>query len=118
MEDAKYEFDWTGFTETDLNRCNSEIGEQENKIYGQVLFDETNGSIKKKYIIDICYEYYDSKDQGFDLEVFKRNEDNSHGSWLGFIKDIQSAKSYKKFCRRAEDLLIKNVAKWTRSETE
>lgn len=99
----KYKFDWTEFTEDALERCNKEAGEFEDEIYGFILLKKGDNS----YIIDIHYEYFNSKDKGFDLEVYTSNEKTwNHYTWLGSIHNIRSAKNYKRFCKRAEDLII------------
>lgn len=98
----RYNFDWTNFTEKELRICNREIGSYEDNIYG-FLYLSIND---KYYLVDIHYEDYGSKDKGFDLEVYESDENWLHKFWLSSIKDIKSATNYKRFCRRAENLII------------
>lgn len=100
-----YEFDWTEFTEQDLKNCNNEIGELEDKIYRCIHVKYEN----KTFIVDVHYEYYDSRNHGFDLELYEENENGTHGTWVDFIKTIKSAKNYTRFCHRAEDAIIKTL---------
>lgn len=99
------EFDWA-FDEETLARCNEEIGEFEDEYYGDVLVIFGNDA----YIVDIHYEYYSSRNKGFDLEVYKAIRDGdgwTHGQWLDNIRGIKSSKSIKRFKSRAEKLITK-----------
>lgn len=98
----KYRFDWSGFTADDLAKVNQEAKYVEDDIYGVIFVYREN----KGFIVDIHYEHYSWDQRGFDLEIYRLNDDY-HGEWLGSIKDIKSANSYRRFCVRAERLIIK-----------
>jgi hypothetical protein len=104
-----YNFDWTNFDEKQFDECNKEIGSYEDKIYG-FLYLTINSSFvglnDKSFVIDIHYEYYNSKVHGFDLEIYEENDDGTHGQWIDCIKTIKSSKSYKNFCKRAENKIL------------
>lgn len=104
-----YYFDWTGFEEDKLRKCNSEIGSFEDMIYGFVYL--TCG--EKKYLIDVHYEYYNAKDCRFDLEVYEQLPNGHHGKWIDSIKTIRSATDYRRFCRRAENAIIELLRRET-----
>lgn len=101
-----YEFDWTEFTERDLKKVNRRHDMDEDEIVGFVFVQAGTDM----YMVDIHYYNYDSKDRGFDLEVYKSNKELYHLSWLGSIKDIKSATDYNRFCRRAENLIISLIS--------
>lgn len=103
----QYNFDWNYFTEKEFDICNSEIGSYEDNIYGFLYITENN----KAYLVDIHYEYYDSDNKGFDLEVYMSNENWMHNFWLGSIKEIKSAQDYKMFCYRAEDMIVEFLSR-------
>ena len=96
------EFDWTEFTEKDLRRINRLKDKPEDDIYGFIIITVDKTDI---YIVDVCYYKYDSRDQGFDLELYKSNSDYTHQRWITGIKDIKSATDYNRFCHRAENLI-------------
>lgn len=98
----KYIFDWCRFTEQDLLRLNRENYLQEDDIYGFILLTLNN----ERYIIDVHYEYYSSRKHGFDLEVYRSNEYEQHLDWIESCRGIKSATNYKRFCTRAENLII------------
>lgn len=96
-----YNFDWSNFTDKDLERCNSERN-KESEIYGYVFIQMGD----RFYIVDIRHEYCNSKDCGFNLEIFMSNKMHLHFEWVGSIRDIKSAKNYRNFRHRAENLII------------
>lgn len=100
-------FEWDAFTEEDLAEINSLKGSErpETEIYG-FIYITANG---KLYIVDVRYDYYDSKDQGFCLELYRSDEYRHHITWLGGCKSIKSAKNYKRFKKRAEQLLANRI---------
>lgn len=100
---ARILFDWTGLDEKDLAYCNARTERQEDEIIGFVPV-----KIKgEHYIIDIHYEYHNSREKGFGLELFRSNDEKQHLLWLGSIKDIKSARNYKRFRHRAEVLVMR-----------
>jgi len=91
-------FEWY-FDEEDLIQANQSTVEDD--IFGCVYV----ASNIDKYVVDIHKEYYNSKNCGFDLEIYLEAEGGGHGEWLGYIDNIRSAKSYKRFKNRAEKLI-------------
>ena len=102
-------FNWEAFTENDLKQLNAMESYPEDDIYGDILLESADGD----YIIDIHYEYYSSKERGFDLEVYQGFKDDNfgwtHGLWFGSIHDIKSATDYKRFKNRAEKLITEFI---------
>ena len=103
---AKFAFDWTGFTEKDLMDLNNEDKKYlpEDMIYGYCYVETEKGNV----IIDIHFENPSYKDRGFDLEIYESDDDWYHRTWIGSCHKIRSAHNYKRFCRRVENLFIKN----------
>ncbi len=77
----------------------------EDEIYGWV-FIQTEAN---RYYVDIHKEYYNSRDNGYDLEVYI-DEDGHHGKWLGNVNEIRSASTLERFKKRAESLLAEFVS--------
>lgn len=100
---ARILFDWTGLDEKDLADCNARTERQEDEIIGFVPVKIKN----EHYLIDIHYEYHNSREKGFGLELFRSNDEKQHLLWLGSIKGIKSARDYKRFRHRAEALVIR-----------
>ncbi|MBR1441255.1 MAG: hypothetical protein IJ589_08530, partial [Lachnospiraceae bacterium] len=74
------DFEWF-FGEDDFqNAQNSAV---EDDIYGWVCVNTS----KSKYLVDIHKEYYNAKDNGYDLEVYREEDDGGHGLWLGSLHD-------------------------------
>lgn len=94
----EWEFEENAFMEAQNSK-------EEDDIFGWVYIKTAD----RKYIVDIHKEYYNSKDRGYDLEVYYENEDGSHGRWLGSVKSIRSVSSMcdplGKFKKRAEKAL-------------
>ena len=97
------EFTWE-MAEDDFIRCKEEKGEVEDDIYGFVFYRTD----KNRYMVDIHYEYYNSRDCGFDLEFYTERPEGGHWHWLGSSKEIKSAVNFRLFQTRAE----KEIAKW------
>ena len=95
-------FEWF-FGEEDFRKAQE--SKVEDDIYGCVYVSTE----KNKYFIDIHKEYYNSKDNGYDMEVYYENDDGGHGMWIDSIHDIRSAASLKRFKKRAEKLLSKFI---------
>jgi hypothetical protein len=100
-------FNWTGFTEKMFQQHNSEIGEYEDMMYGGFTVEFGEEFNNAKYIADIHYEYLNSREKGFVLEVYEQNDNGTHGTWVGSIRTIKSSSTYKRFCHRAEDEAIR-----------
>ena len=99
-----FHFNWEFFTEQNLDNLNKQLKDvPEDNIYGFILINVP----PKIYIVDIHYYKYDSKDQGFDLEIYHSNELFLHLKWIDSIKEIKSAKNYKRFQNRTEKILTK-----------
>lgn len=100
-------FEWY-FDEEDFANAQRFTGEDD--IFGFVYVRTAN----EKYIVDIHKEYYNSKDCGYDLEVYYENEDGSHGLWLGSMKNIRSVTAMcdplGKFKKRAERCLSEFIS--------
>lgn len=96
------EFKWY-FEEEDFQEAQASTIEDE--IYGFIDVITENGS----YYLDIHKEYYSSKDNGYDIEVFALNDDGSHGIWYGSIHEIKSATTFERFKKRAEKLIAKFI---------
>ncbi len=94
-------FKWF-FNENDF--ANAQKSTIEDDIFGFIHIKTAN----EKYIVDIHKEYYNSKDCGYDLEVYHM-KDGGHGLWLGSLHDIKSVTSMcdplSKFKSRAEKIL-------------
>ena len=101
-----FKFDWTGFNPESMKEANESRIEDE--IFGAILVEAGED---ETYLIDIHHSYYSSMDKYFDLEVYEAIGDYDegwyHGEWFGSIQDIQTATNYKRFCKRAENLIIK-----------
>lgn len=93
--------DWTGFTEKSLKRCNDSIGESEDSLVGFLPFQVKD----RRCIMDIHYEYSNSREKGFCLEIYASDEMNRHCRWLGTIRSIKSAVDYQRFCTRVKNAL-------------
>ena len=97
------DFKWD-FTEKDFMMAQDSKAEDD--IFGWIYVKTEKGN----YIVDIHREYYNSKDCGYDLEVYSETADGSHGLWLGSDKRIKSVsakhKPLEKFKKRAEKDLI------------
>ena len=95
-------FEW--FFEEDEFQ-NAQISTVEDDIYGFVCIQTDSD----KYIVDIHKEYYNSKNNGYDLEVYRENKDGGRGIWVASLKEIKSVTSmcdpFGKFKSRAEKLL-------------
>jgi len=83
----------------------------EDDIFGWIYIETENN----KYIVDIHKEYYNSKDCGYDLEIYYENKKGNHGLWVGNINSIKSITTMcnplKKFKTRAEKLLTEFITK-------
>lgn len=95
-------FEWC-FEEEDFRKAQE--SEVEDDIYGWIYISTE----KDKYVIDIHKEYYSSKDNGYDMEVYYENDDGGHGCWINSIRDIRSAVSLERFKKRAEKLITKFI---------
>lgn len=104
----KFEFDWRDFSEDGLYRLNEAIKNKE--IDEDELFAKIPAKIGREYLIDLHYENYGGGQKGFDVEIYERNSDGSHGTWLGSVKTIKTATNYKRFCRRVEDAVLNFLA--------
>ena len=102
-----HNFDWADMNEEDLAKASEVTIEAEDELLG-FIFLETKD---KRYIIDVHYEHYNSRDRGFDLEVYHELPEGGHGEWLGSIKEIKSARDFSLFKKRTEKLLIDFVNK-------
>ena len=96
-------FEWF-FNKKDFNKAQK--SQIEDDIFGWVCVQTEND----KYLIDIHKEYFNSKDKGYDLEVYYETETGQHGNWLGSLHDIRSAKTLDLFKKRAERLLTTFIA--------
>ncbi len=102
------EFDWTDYTKDDHQIWLNDMSHNllsEDDIYGMVYVK--NGD--DEYIIDIHYEYYNSRDKGFDFEVYYGY--SGHGKWIDGINrrtcntPINTEKNYERFQKRAEKII-------------
>ncbi len=93
-------YEWY-FTEKDFKE--SKESKAEDDIFGNICYKKDD----ETYIIDIHKEYYNHKENGYDLEVYKEAENDSHGKWLGSIKTIKSSMNLKRFTKRAERIIDK-----------
>ena len=95
-------FEWF-FNEEDFKE--SQKSTVEDDIFGNICVNTD----KEKYLIDIHKEYYNTKEKGYDLEVYYENEDGSHGLWLGSLRGINSSVSLERFKKRAEKIITKFI---------
>lgn len=95
-------FEWF-FEEEDFKKA------QESKVEDDIYGFITVATENEKYLIDIHKEYYNSKDNKYDIEVYYENEGGGHGSWIGYINEIKSATSLERFKERAEKLITKFI---------
>ena len=105
-----FTFDWLDFTEKDLETLNRIPNRHrpEDDIYGIVPV-KADGC---PYVMDIHYSYYGCRDYGFNLEVYTSDKDDSHKVWIGGNQAIKSATDYRRFRKRAEDLVIGLIRKY------
>ncbi len=94
-------FDWQGFSEKNYEKAITEGPLYEDTIYGIISVKHGENT----YLVDIHYEKYEGEGKRFDLEVYKMNPDQSHGEWIGSIKEIRRATDYAHFKRRAMKIL-------------
>lgn len=101
------EFDWDGFTEADLKRMNKE---QHPDGYGRI-------HIKKQgqicYMVDVMWETKDSYGRdGISLELYETSDSLSHEGWIDSLKEINTAKDYKRFKTRVMKAITKTIGEW------
>lgn len=105
-----YTFDWSFERESfDEAQCSKE----EDDIFGWVRVASPNAS----YLVDIHREYYNSRDYGYDLEVFRQElEYGGHGAWAGSVKSVRHVTAQKdplgRFKRRAEKALAEFISEY------
>lgn len=95
-------FEWF-FNEEDFKK--SQESTVEDDIFGNICVATEND----KYLIDIHKEYYNAKENGYDLEVYYENKEGGHGPWIGSVTDINSAVSLERFKKRAEELITEYI---------
>lgn len=91
-------FDWTDFPEESLRKAMA--SRQEDYMAGTVPVQID----KKPYVVDVHYEYQNSRNKCFCLHLFTSDQDNGHVTWLYAIRDIKSANDYDRFRRRVEKM--------------
>ena len=95
---------------SDKDFCMAQDSTVEDDIFGFAYVRTAND----KYIVDIHKEYYNSKNCGYDLEVYYECEDGGHGMWIGSITSIRSIAAKKtpleRFKLRATKLLEEFIA--------
>ncbi len=94
-----YKFEWW-FDDLDLKKAES--SKVEDDIFGSI---EVTTPCGNKYIVDIHKEYFNAKEYGYDLEVYKMTEHYGHGDWLESLRGIKTAKTLKGFRTRAQRLI-------------
>lgn len=99
----EWEFDRKAFD-------NAQHSTIEDDIYGWMLV--TTGD--EHYVVDIHREYLNSREKGYDLEVFRRASYGGHGEWCGSVRGIHSVTAKHDplghFKRRAEKLITAFLA--------
>ena len=102
-----YRFSWIGLTPADLVRANK--SREEDEIIVCVPFTVNKDDVDSYFIVDVHHEKYVGEPACFDLEVYRSNNDEEHLEWLFSIKEIKTATNYRRFCKRAEDLIIEKL---------
>lgn len=105
-ETKNLEFDWFDFSEAEFLNAVAHGDEQEDDIYGFVSC--TDGP--DKFLIDIHFEHYDSRNRGFEMEIYEELPEGGHGNWYRGTRKVRSAKNYRSFVNRAEKALADEIA--------
>ena len=109
------EIEWD-FNDEDFRKA--QCSTVEDDIFGFAYVRTAND----KYIVDIHREYYNSKDCGYDLEVYYECQNGGHGTWIGSINSIRSVTAKKnpleRFKIRATKLIEEFVAEEERAPEE
>ena len=111
-----YNFDWTDLTLKNLKAANASREEDEIIAYVELVTNsEPESSVyfsadnNHYYMVDVHHEKYVGERPCFDLEVYESNENGEHLKWLFSIKDIKTATHLRRFCKRAEDLIVEKL---------
>ena len=102
-----YNFDWTDLTLKNLKAANA--SREEDEIIVCAPFTVNKDDVDSYFIVDVHHEKYVGEPACFDLEVYRSNENEEHLEWLFSIKEIKTATNYRRFCKRAEDLIIEKL---------
>lgn len=102
-----YNFDWTNLTLENLKAANA--SREEDEIIVCVPFTVNKDDVDSYFIVDVHHEKYVGEPACFDLEVYRSNENEEHLKWLFSIKDIKTATHLRRFCKRAEDLIVEKL---------
>lgn len=91
------EHNFKNFTKENLALLNKERSEK--VVYGSI-HSQYQG---QKYITDVCYETmrHNGIRSGICLNLFRMNEDGTHGEKIASIYDVVSAKNFYFFVKRA-----------------
>lgn len=98
-------FHWRELLPEELNLANA--SREEDIIVACVPIEVRKKNLDETewYIVDVHHEKYVGERPCFDLELYASNEYGHHLGWIGSFKDIKTAKSYSRFCRRAESII-------------
>lgn len=102
--EAGLEFDWSCFTEKDLQKMNKQ---KHSDGYGCIQVSQDNGT---RYIVDVTWETKASCDRdGICLDLYEMTEDGCHGDCIDNIQSIDTAADYRHFVAGAEKAVAKSL---------
>ena len=102
-----YRFSWIGLIPADLIRANK--SREEDEIVVCVPFTVSKDGADSFFIIEVHHEKYVGEPARFDLEVYHSNDSEEYLEWMFSIKEIKTATNYRRFCKRAEDLIVQKL---------